>query len=257
VRSNRELWLWLGGLFLTLFVFLVAVAIAYFSKEPHYSLFGNPWMWGALPSFLIAFAAFFGAARTWSFPPIMASGFPEITLEITSIGSTDTERESSTGMDVPVHLRTFHARFTSTERERSASLTVLMYVKLIAGSWGRAGEAVCPAPSWTPSPSLGLNPISMPFELAPGKEVSGQLVYEIPKYHLNKMASPVSARLEIVDYVSGKRVSVPAELGLYDRASMTAVQGGAEILGPEFDFQGATPSGMPSEQRPDAAVELA
>lgn len=253
MRSHRELWLWLGGLFLTLFVFLVAVAIAYFSKEPRYSLFGNPWMWGAFPAFLLAFAAFFGAARTWSFPPIKAPGFPAITMEITSIGSTDTERESGTGLDVPVHLRSFHTRFTSAERERSANLTVQMYVKLIAGSWGRAGEAVCPAPAWMPSPSLGLSPMSMPFDLAPGKEVGGQLVYEIPKYHLNKIASPVSARLEIVDHISGRRVSVPAELGFYDKTSMTSVPGGAEILGPEFGTQEATPP----DQLPDAAAELA
>jgi len=252
VRSYREIWLWLGGLFLVLCAFLTAVAMSYFAKEPRYSLFGNPWMVGACLSFLIAFAAFFGAAKSWAFPPV-APSFPDLTAEINSIGSTDTERESSSGLDVPVHLRSFHARFTNTERERSASLTVLMYVKLVAGSWGRAGEALCPVPSWTLPQSLGLTPLSMPFDLAPGREVSGQLVYEIPRYHLNKIVRPISARLEIVDHISGKRVSIPAELGLYDKAAMTPAPGGAEVLGPEFEAPGA----LPSEELPGTAIEQA
>src|SRR6202034_2358944 len=63
VRSYRELWLWLGGLFLTLFVFLAAVAIAYFLKQENYSLFLNGWMLGALICFLASYACFFGAIR--------------------------------------------------------------------------------------------------------------------------------------------------------------------------------------------------
>jgi hypothetical protein len=90
-------------------------------------------------------------------------------------------------------------------------------------------------PTWTLPKSLGLSALTMPFGLAPGNEISGQLVYEIPRYHLTKIVSPISARLEIVDHVSGKRVTIPAELGLYDRAAMTTAPGGAEVLGPEFE----------------------
>jgi hypothetical protein len=253
VRSFREIWLWLGGLFLVLFAFLAAVAMSYFAKEPRYSLFGNPWMLGACLSFGVAFAAFFGAAKGWAFPPMVAAGFPKVTVEIKSIGSTDTEHESSSGLDVPVHLRSFHVRFTNTERERSADLTVLMYVKLVAGSWGRAGEALCPVPTWTLPSSLGLRALAMPFDLAPGNEISGQLVYEIPRYHLGKILSPISARLEIVDHVSGKRVTIPAELGLYDKSAMNPAPGGAEVLGAEFE----TPSPMPMDELGGPAIEEA
>jgi hypothetical protein len=249
VRSSRELgelrelWLWLGGLFLTLFAFLAAVAIAYFSKEPRYSLFANPWMPLALVSFALAFAAFLGAAMSWTIPalPLPAAplpDFPDLTIEVTATGSTDTERESSSGLDVPAHLRSLHARFTSAETERTARLEVSMYVKLVAGSWGRAGEVVCPVPSWTLPPSLGLSPMTMPFELPPGQEASGQFVFEVPKYYHDKIVSPMSARLEIFDNVSGKRASVPAELGLYESAVMTSVPGGAEMLGSEFESGG-------------------
>jgi hypothetical protein len=242
VRSSRDLWLWLGGLFLTLFAFLTAVAIAYFVKEPRYSLFANPWMPSALLSFLMAFAAFLGAATNWAIPSVMAvaaaPGFPDIAVEVTATGSTNTERESSSGLDVPAHLRTLHVRFTSAEPERTANLAVAMYVKLIAGSWGQVGEIVCPVPSWTLPPSLGLSPLNMPFDLAPGQEVSGQLVYEVPGYYRDKIASPVSSRLEILDNVSGRRISIPAELGLYDMVAMTPVAGGAEVLRPELESEG-------------------
>ncbi len=253
MRPYRELWIWLGGLFLTLFAFLTAVAISYFLKEPNYSLFGNAWMPLAILSFLIAFAAFFAAIKSWAFPSAVKDGFPDITVDIASAGSTDTEREASSGLDVPAHLRSFHARFSNTEPERSATISATMYVKLVAGSWGRAGEAVCPPPNWILPAPLGLSPMSMPFELSPGKDTSGQLVFEIPQYYLSKLASPLAARLEITDHVTGRRVTIPAALGHYDKTAMVATSGGAEILGPEFDGQPA----VREDQQPETALDQA
>jgi len=97
VRSYRELWLWLGGLFLTLFVFLAAVAIAYFLKQENNSLFLNGWMLGALICFLASYACFFGAIRGWSLPSVVRPEFPDIELEIFGAGSMDTQRESDSG----------------------------------------------------------------------------------------------------------------------------------------------------------------
>lgn len=237
VRSYRGLWLWLGGLFLALFPFLAAVAIAYFAKEKDYSLFGNPWMLGALLSFLAAFVCFFGAMQSWAFPPLAKPEFPDVKVEIYGSGSTDTEREAGSGLDVPAHLRSFNTRFTSQDTTRQASLTVLLYVRLVPGSWGRTGEAACPPPSWPLPPPLGLSPLVMPISLAPGAAVSGQLVYEIPRYYLDKIADPLDARLEIADHVSGKSMSIQAELGQFDRSRMTPAAGGAQVLGPEYETQ--------------------
>lgn len=235
MRSFRELWLWLGGLFLALGAFLTAVAIAYFLKDPHYSLFWNFWMVAAWVSFLVAFGCFFGVISSWTFPPWVRQGFPDIRVQIFGAGLIDTERESGAGMDVPARLRSFHARFTNSGAQQQASLTVLLYVKLIPGSWGRAGEAACPRPDWTLPPSLGLSPISMPFALPPGEAVDGHLVYEIPRYYLDKIAEKMNARLELLDHVTGKRMSIRAEIGDYDKSQMTASSGGAEVLGPEYE----------------------
>lgn len=236
MRSYRDVWLWLGGLFLTLFAFLAAVAIAYFLKQAGYSLFINGWMLGALICFLAAYICFFAAINNWAFPPAGRAGFPGVEVEIYGAGSLDTQRESESGLPVPATLRTFNARFTSTASQ-DARLTVLLYVKLIPGSWGRVGEAVCPPPDWSLPPSLGLTAVSMPFALQPGGTVSGHLVYEIPGYYLGKIEQPLNARLELWDHVTDRRMSMPAQIGSHDKSGMVPSHGGAEVLGPEYDSQ--------------------
>ena len=114
---------------------------------------------------------------------------------------------------------------------------MLLYVKLIPGSWGRVGEAVCPPPDWPLPPSLGLTALSMPFDLPPGGTVSGHLVYEIPGYYLDKIEQPLNARLELWDHVTDKRMSMPAEIGNHDKSGMVPSCGGAEVLGPEYESQ--------------------
>ena len=150
-------------------------------------------------------------------------------------GSIDTQREGGSGLAVPAHLRSFNARFRNTGSEQGASLTVLLYVRLIPGSWGRVGEAVCPPPDWALPPSLSLNPIVMPFELPPGSTVAGHLVYEMPGYYLDKIAEPIDARLELWDHVTDKRMTMPTQIGSYDKSKMIPSSGSAEILGPEYE----------------------
>jgi hypothetical protein len=249
VRSYRELWLWLGGLLLALTVFLTAIAIAYFSKEARYSLFWNFWMMAACASFVAAYASFFAAIRGWPFPPWVRPRFPNIEVEIYGTGFVDTEREAGTGLAVPTRLRSVNARFSNRETERSARLTVLLYVKLIPGSWGRAGEFVCPPPEWVLPPSLSLDPLSMPIALPPGAALGGHLIYEIPRYYMDKIAEPMTARLELWDRISERRMNIPAEIGNYDRSQMASSSGEIETLGREYDTHMAL--------RPDAGQSQA
>lgn len=243
MRPYRDLWLWLwlGGLFLALFPFLAAIAIASFAKEAHYSLFLNGWMLGACVAFLAAFACFFVAIQGRTFLPLAKPGFPNIKVEIYGTGAMDAEREADNGLTAPVHLRSFNARFISLETGQDARLTVLLYVTLIPGSWGRVGEATCPAPDWALPPGLNLSPISMPFALPPGNAVGGQLVYEIPRYYLDKIAEPMDARLELWDHVTDRRMSIRAGIGSHDRTEMVPSSGGAETLGPEYEKQAGPP----------------
>jgi hypothetical protein len=237
VRSYRDVWFWLGGLFLTLFAFLAAVAIAYFLKQASYSLFLNGWMLGGLICFIAAYACFFGAIMGWPFPPVVKPEFPDVEVEIYGTGSLETQRESESGLAVAATLRSFNARFTNASAGQDARLTVLLYLKLVPGSWGRAGEALCPPPDWALPPSLGLTPVSMPFDLPPRSSVSGHLVYEIPGYYLDKIEQPLNARLELWDHVTNKRMNLPAEIGSHDKSGMVPSRGGAEVLGPEYESQ--------------------
>jgi hypothetical protein len=239
VRYYRELWLLLGGLFLTLVALLTAFAIAYFLKEPGYSLFVNWWMLGTLVSFLAAFTCFYGAIRGWPVPSGLRSQFPDIKVEIYGASSVETEHEGSTGLVVPVQLRTFSVRLSSAETQQHADLTMSLYVRLVPGSWGPVGEAVCPPPDWTLPPSLGLHALGMPVPLAAGNSVSGQLVYEIPGYYLDKIVQPMTARLEIWDLFTGQRREIPAVVGSYETSDMLVSSGGAQLIepGPENDAQ--------------------
>jgi hypothetical protein len=126
------------------------------------------------------------------------------------------------------------------ETAQGARLTALLYITLIPGSWGRVAEATCPPPDWPLPPSLGLSPISMPFTLLSGNTISGQLVYEVPSYYLDKIAEPIQARLELWDHVTGRRMSMPAAIGNHDKSAMVPSSGGAETLGAEYDDQAST-----------------
>lgn len=252
MRPHRDFWLWLGAAFLTLFAFFAAVAIAYFLKDKNYSLFGNGWMLAALLLFIAAQASFFGAIRSWPLPPPARPGrlgFPALELDIQGASTIETQRDADSGLAVSARLRSFTVTLRSAETVQRASVSVLLYVKLVPGSWGRVGEAVCPVPDWALPPSLSVHPMVMPVDLPPGGRVSGQLVYEIPGYYFDKLAEPPSARLELWDHVTDQRMTVPAEVGSHDRSRMVRSSGNAELLGPEYESK--------ADQQTDAAASLA
>src|SRR5260221_11911593 len=101
-------------------------------------------MLGVLVTFVAAFACFFGAIRGWTFPPWIKPDFPDIDVEIYGTGSIDTQREGGSGLAVPAHLRSFNARFVNTGRQQCASLTWVLYVKLVPGPRGRGGPGPRP-----------------------------------------------------------------------------------------------------------------
>lgn len=194
-------------------------------------------------SFALSFTCFFGATGSWVIPLRQVRGFPAITLDVYAAGSTQTEREGASGLDVAAHLRSLTVRITNTDTSQAAGLTVRLYVKLVPGSWGRASEFVAPPPTWTLPGALHLDPLAMPVDLAPGDAVSGQFVFELPSYYLDKLATPLDARLEISDRMSAATVSIPAEVGSYDLANVATVIPGAKMLGPEFEAPPATAGG--------------
>lgn len=87
MRSYRDLWLWLGGLFLALVPFPAAIGIASYAKLTNYSVLLNRWMLASLVLFFIAFGCFLGAIKGLRFPPWKKITFPDIKIDVYGTGS--------------------------------------------------------------------------------------------------------------------------------------------------------------------------
>jgi hypothetical protein len=250
MRSYRDLWLWLGGLFLALVPFPAAIAIASYAKLTNYSVLLNRWMLVSLAFFLAAFACFFGAIKGLRFPPWKKITFPDIKIHVYGAGFEVVERVitvpgASSNLVTKETLWLFMVRIVNMEAEQNASLTVRLYAKLVPGSFDDVLEMVCTPPDWSLSPDLGLNPIQMPFVLEPGNTVGGHLPYVMPPFL--KFASPPSGHLELEDHVTGKRVLIPAQMGAdaFDKRTMVPSSHGIPI--PEERYRTLAWPPMPFE----------
>jgi hypothetical protein len=217
---------------LTLATAFAAIALAYFTKEQHFSLYTSWQMLAALAVFILAFACFLGAILRWPFPPWKKLRFPNIKVRIYGSGFTTTESTihvhgAASPLVRPATLQVFRVRIVNVEAEQNANLTIRLYAKLVPGSAADLLETVCAPPDWELSSTLNLDPIRMPIVLQPGSATGGDLVYEMMSFY---QYARISGRLELEDHVSGKRVSIPAHMGSFDKRTMDPSLGGAEIL---------------------------
>jgi hypothetical protein len=214
VRS-RELWLWLGGAFLTLGTVLSGIALAYFTKESHFSLYTSWQMQCAGASFVAAFLCFLGAIMGWRIR-LRRQQFPKIRVDVDGVGTVETTYEPMPGLVIPVRLMHFPAHFVSEETERSMSIKVArLFAKVKPEGTNPLWEHVFVAPRWSISPSLNIQPLRFPLNLEPQASQGGELVFEMSSYLLVNLADPFDARIEIEDANTGKRASFPATLGTF------------------------------------------
>jgi hypothetical protein len=243
MRSYRELWLWLGAAFLALFAAFIAIGLAYFTKEQHFSFFTCWETWTSVAAFILGFACFALAITGTPFPPWIKMKFPNISVEIHGAANMVTQYAVPTGpgsnvMKRNVSLRVWRVRITNMETEQNASLTFTLFVKLVPGSWERVGESVWGPPDWPLDPALGLSKIDMPIILAPGTTVGGDLVYDVDGFGAGVVAQPLRKRFLITDHISGQRKEIvtEADLGNFDRSMMGIPNHrGIEILGPAYE----------------------
>jgi hypothetical protein len=255
MRSYRELWLWLGAAFLTLFAAFIAIGLAYFTKEQYFSFFTCWESWASVAAFILGFACFACAILGVPFPPWIKMRFPNISVEIYGGADTVAQHTIPITLGNPLilnkRLRSWRVRITNLEAEQNASLTITLFVKLVPGSRGPVGESVWTPPDWPLDPAIGLNKIDMPIILAPGTTVGGDLVYEIDGFdsmNWQTVVQPLRKRFLITDHVSGQRKEIvtEADLGNFDRSKMTTPNHrGVEILGPEY------PRYVPKPEKPE------
>jgi hypothetical protein len=240
----RELWLWLGGAFLTLGTVLSGIALAYFTKEPHFALYTSWQMEGAGASFVAAFACFLGAIMGWRIR-LRRQQFPKIRVDVDGSGTMATTYEPMPGLVIPVRLMPFKVHFVSEETERSMSIKVArLFARVKPGGPSPLWEHLFVAPRWTISPSLELRPLRFPVNLEPQASEGGDLVFEMWSPNLADLADPFDARIEIEDANTGKRASFPATLGTFRRGHGLRLSTRAEsVTGPTGKAAGPSQSG--------------
>ena len=128
MRSYRDLWLWLGGLFLALVPFPAAIAIASYAKLTNYSVLLNRWMFASLVLFFAAFGCFLGAIKGLRFPPWKKITFPDIKFDVYGAGFNVTQHVitipgASSSLVTNETLQVFMGRIVNMEAEQNASLT--------------------------------------------------------------------------------------------------------------------------------------
>lgn len=245
MRSYRELWLWLGAAFLALFAAFIAIGLAFFTKETKFSFFTCWETWASAVAFILGFACFACAISGVHFPPWAKVKFPNVYLEIWDFSNRVTRHavdpESNVQGFVDARILAHYVRITNLETEQNASLTFVVYVKLVPGSDGYLGETKGSDADWPLNPNLGLlEKLRMPIVIAPGTSVAGDLVYQISmidSMQWAKIAQPVRVRFSIVDHISGQRrdLTIDADLrssggyGNFNRDNMVPSDPGGEV----------------------------
>jgi hypothetical protein len=210
----REVWFWLGAGFLTVGAVLAAVAIAYFTKEAHYSLSTGPQMVMAYAAFALAFACFFAAIAGWR-PWLWWQRFPNITVRVDSFGHEIGSKQTPGFPARPVRLVTMNVHFTDAEVDRSVSIRAA-YLLVRAKPGSPFYEQLFSRPLWSVERNRPADVLTFPLNLAPQASGGGELVFELLDFQeIDPTAGP--ARIEIHDSISEKMACFPAAIGVYRR----------------------------------------
>jgi len=211
----RELWFWLGGAFITVGAVLVAVAIAYYTKEANYSLSAGPQMIDAYIAFICAFLCFLAAIAGWR-PWLRWQRFPNISVRVDGVGYETGTKQVPLFPPQPIRLRTLKVHITNAESDRNVSIrAAYLLVRRKPGSGGH--EQIFTSPSWSVEYPRPLQIPEFPIKLEPQASAGGDLVFEIDDYKSSDLDESLGIRVEIHDAISGKMASFPAILGRYKR----------------------------------------
>jgi hypothetical protein len=210
----REVWFWLGAGFLTVGAVLAAVAIAYFTKETHYSLSTGPQMVIAYAAFALAFLCFFAGIAGWR-PWLRWQRFPNITIRVDRFGS-EIAKEQIPGFPLrPARLVAMNVHITNAEVDRRVSIRAA-YLMIRAKPGTPFYEQLFTKPSWPIERHRPADALKIPLNLAPQESGGGELVFELTDFlEIDPASGP--GRIEIHDSISGKMACFPAAIGVFRR----------------------------------------
>src|SRR5579875_122855 len=209
---SRELWLWLGGALLALGTVLAATALAYFTKEKHYSLIASPLMITAAASFILAFfGCFLGAIFNWPFPSRRLA-FPNISIAVISLMSETVTFKRLPNM--PQLIWAWEVHITNREQERAVSIkTARLRLRRRDGNTG--SETISTGEARVPDfDSAMIHRLRFPVSVLPQDTKGGHFVF----YSLDRMLADLTQSwIEIEDTHTGMWARFPATHGNYSK----------------------------------------
>jgi hypothetical protein len=219
----RELWFWLGAACLTAGGVLVAIAIAYYTKESSYSLSTGPQMAAAYGLFALAFSSFLAAIFGWR-PWLRWQRFPDVIVRVQALAIPMSPRDR-------IWIR---LDFTNAEADRTVSIGAAYLIRDVEADWRYPRGQATAVPII--DPSLVGSPLRLPVNLDPGTSAGGELAYFLKQPDPLQYDLPDGARIEIHDAVSGRTVIFPVMVGEYRRGhGLTEVTNSPQAFTPPRD----------------------
>lgn len=206
---------------LTVGTVLTAIALAYFTKEPHFALYTSWQFVAALVAFGLGFVSFLGAILGWPFR-FRKLRFPNITIAVGQtavLARTRVETMGEHSFARPMMPMVFAVTVTNNEAERTVNLSAVPYLLLKTKpgdpkviEWLFRPEPVPPELAFIKAEP----PLEFPLVLGPHTSQAGSLFYDIASPH-PALIEPVEGRIRLVDAVSKWTAYFPPNAGIFEK----------------------------------------
>jgi hypothetical protein len=214
---SRELWLWLGGSLLAIGTALATIALAYFTKLTHFSLYASWQFISAAAASVLALVCFLGAIMGWSFR-LTKARFPNIKVDISQISTLDMPQIFKPVDDAVMYIWLMRLVITNNEEEQPISIrTAFLFGVATTGRFAISQLPNSFTSNIAAQSSLKrVDLLRFPINVAPKTGVSGDILF----VQQNQNPPPMgleSAQIAIEDAASGKLIKFPASVGAHYR----------------------------------------
>ena len=195
---SRELWLWLGGAFLTVALIFSGIAFALFTKEQNFSLYTSWQLIATWALIFVAFVSFLCAILGLPFR-LRRQRFPNITIVSGVRAVMMQPKQLAPGFMINVQPQIFNLTITNNETDRTVSIMqAWLHARTKAESILRDEWTLLPENS-IPS-ELGLGALlEFPVVLEPQTSKAGWLVFTLDEHILQELGDPFDRLIRLVD----------------------------------------------------------
>jgi hypothetical protein len=214
--QSRELWLWLGGAFLTVALIFSGIAFALFTKEQNFSLYTSWQLIGTWALVILAFTSFLCAILGLPFR-LRRRRFPNITIVSGARAQMMRRKQLAPGFVINVHPLMFNLTITNNETEKTISIRhAWLHAKRKEGSNSQIDDWIFP-PERIPS-ELGIGTeLEFPVVLEPQTSKAGWLLFDVNQHILPELGDPFDRLIRLVDANSHESGYFLAGAGIFSR----------------------------------------